>query len=102
MPFLMNVLQHSKFLTGNFDTCFIDENPQLFQFRPPKNRGQKLLWYLANIMVNGPMTPLVTNLPPAKISPTVPELAPCKPFTDDLIAFFSGGCLSAKPEMSGI
>jgi len=79
----MNVLHHSKFLTGNFDTHFIDENPQLFKFRPSQNRAQKLLWYLANVVVNGPMTPLATKLPPAKITPTVPELPICEPFTDN-------------------
>jgi len=77
----MNVLRHNKFLSGNFDTCFIDENPQLFQFKPSQNRAQKLLCYLSNVMVNGPMTPLSTTLAPAKITPTVPELS-CKAFTD--------------------
>jgi len=77
----MNVLRHNKFLTGNFDTCFIDENPQLFQFQPSQNRAQKLLSYLGDMMVNGPMTPLSTNLPPAKITPTIPDLAQCKPFS---------------------
>jgi len=83
----MNVLQHNKFLTGNLDTYFIDENPQLFQFRPSQNRAQKLLWYLGNVIVNGPMSPLATELPAAKITPTVPVLPPCKLFTDDLLAF---------------
>jgi len=70
----MNVLRHNKFRTGNIDTYFIDENPQLFQFEPSQNRAQKLLWYIGNVMVNGPMMQLATYLPPAKITPTVPEL----------------------------
>jgi len=74
----MNVLHHNKFLTGNIDTYFIDENPQLFKFQQSQNRAQKLLSYLGNVMVNGPMTPLATSLPPAKLSPTIPELPPCK------------------------
>jgi len=77
----MNVVHHHKFLTGNIDTHFIDENPQLFQFQPSQNRAQKLLLYLGNVMVNGPMTPLATSLPPAKITPTVPELSQCTPVT---------------------
>jgi pyruvate carboxylase len=75
----MNVLKHNKFLAGNFDTYFIDENPQLFKFRPSKNRGQRLLWYLGNVMVNGALTPLGTNIPPAKITPVVPTLPPSEP-----------------------
>jgi len=76
----MNVLRHNKFLTGNFDTYFVDENPHLYHFEASQNRAQKLLWYLGNVMVNGPMTPLATNLPPAKVAPTVPEIPSCKAF----------------------
>lgn len=72
-PFLMNVLRNPKFLSGNVDTYFIDENPQLFKFQPSQNRAQKLLYYLGNVMVNGPLTPLGTSLKPAKITPAVPE-----------------------------
>ena len=68
----MNVLRHQKFLAGNVDTYFLDENPRLFKFLPSQNRAQKLLYYLGNVMVNGPLTPLATSLPPAKITPAVP------------------------------
>lgn len=71
-PFLLNVLKHPQFLAGSVDTHFIDENPQLFKFQPTMNRAQKLLKYLGEVMVNGPLTPLGTNLKPAKITPTVP------------------------------
>lgn len=43
IPFLLNVLKHEKFQNGTYDTNFIDNNPQLFHFKPSKNRGQKLL-----------------------------------------------------------
>ena len=71
-PFLLNVLSHQKFLAGAVDTYFIDENPQLFKFKPSQNRAQKLLKYLGEVMVNGPQTPLATSIPPAAIEPTVP------------------------------
>lgn len=74
-PFLMNVLRHPKFLAGNVDTYFIDENPQLFKFSPSQNRAQKLLHYLGNVLVNGPMTPLGTNNPPADVTPAVPSFS---------------------------
>jgi pyruvate carboxylase len=73
-PFLMNVLRNPKFLAGNVDTYFIDEHPNLFKFQPSMNRAQKLLYYLGHVMVNGPLTPLGTDLPPAKISPVVPDV----------------------------
>ena len=74
IPFLLNVLEHEKFLNVTYDTCFIDENPQLFDFKAGKNRAQKLLYYIAELMVNGPKTPLITSLKPAEISPVVPKL----------------------------
>lgn len=46
IPFLLNVLENKKFLTGTIDTYFIDEHPELFQFVPSQNRAQKLLAYV--------------------------------------------------------
>ncbi|ESO94166.1 hypothetical protein LOTGIDRAFT_232430 [Lottia gigantea] len=73
IPFLLNVLENEKFVSGSVDTYFIDENPQLFQFQPSQNRAQKLLHYMGQVMVNGPSTPLATNLQPSETVPTVPE-----------------------------
>lgn len=73
-PFLLNVLQHPQFLSGAVDTYFIDEHPQLFKFRASQNRAQKLLRYLGEVMVNGPMTPLATGLEPSEIIPSIPEI----------------------------
>lgn len=74
IPFLINVLQHQKFLNGYVDTYFIDENPRLFNMTPSQNRAQKLLHYFGNLIVNGPLTPLGTTIPPAKIVPTAPPV----------------------------
>lgn len=74
IPFLLNVLNNDKFLKNEYDTNFIDTHPQLFQFEPSQNRAQKLLYYLANVMVNGPSTPLATKLRPAEIHPRIPAV----------------------------
>ncbi|KAK0092799.1 hypothetical protein PV326_000566 [Microctonus aethiopoides] len=74
IPFLLNVLENQKFLNGNVDTYFIDENPQLFKFTPSQNRAQKLLNYLGTVLVNGPSTPLATSLKPAEIKPHIPAV----------------------------
>ena len=52
---------------------FIDENPNLFNLVPSKNRAQKLLNYISDVMVNGPSTPLVTSIPPADIEVHAPK-----------------------------
>lgn len=62
------MLEHPLFLNAAVYTSFIDENPQLFDLKPSKNRAQKLLNYLGDVLVNGPSTPLVTNIPPAAIN----------------------------------
>ncbi|KAH7972067.1 hypothetical protein HPB52_006161 [Rhipicephalus sanguineus] len=76
IPFLLNVFQNEQFLSSNVDTYFIDEHPELFHFMPSQNRAQKLLYYLGNVMVNGPMTPLATPLKPSDLTPVIPEIEP--------------------------
>lgn len=53
IPFLENVVKHPDFLTGNYNTAFIDETPDLFIFPTRKDRGTKLLTYIGNVTVNG-------------------------------------------------
>lgn len=74
IPFLLNVLENQKFLHGVLDTYFIDEHPELFKFRHSHNRAQKLLNYVGEVLVNGPQTPLATNLKPSNIHPHVPTV----------------------------
>ena len=53
IPFLQNVILHEKFISGQYDTNFIDETPELFIFPERKDRGTKLLTYIADMTVNG-------------------------------------------------
>ena len=66
-------MEHPKFLSSAVYTSFIDENPQLFDLKPSQNRAQKLLNYIGDVLVNGPSTPLVTDIPPAEITVATPE-----------------------------
>ncbi|KAK6753383.1 hypothetical protein RB195_012772 [Necator americanus] len=76
IPFLLNVLSQPEFHDASVDTYFIDEHPELFEFKPSQNRAQKLLSYLGEVQVNGPTTPLATNLKPAHTDPPVPPIRP--------------------------
>lgn len=51
--FLENVLQHPFFVSGKCDTCFVDNHQELFVFPKTKDRGNKLLHYIADVTVNG-------------------------------------------------
>ncbi|NYF24102.1 pyruvate carboxylase [Sporosarcina sp. JAI121] len=53
IPFLENVVKHKNFLTGNYNTSFIDSTPELFLFPNRKDRGTKMLNYIGNVTVNG-------------------------------------------------
>lgn len=53
IPFLKNVVQHHDFLSGAYNTSFIDVTPELFDFVESKDRGTKMLSYIANVTVNG-------------------------------------------------
>lgn len=53
ISFLKNIVEHPKFQEGDYDTTFIQDYPELFDFVPPRNRGQKILKYIADVTVNG-------------------------------------------------
>ncbi|MFY4773733.1 pyruvate carboxylase [Metabacillus sp. RGM 3146] len=53
IPFLENVVKHEKFLSGEYDTSFIDTTPELFIFPIGKDRGTKMLTYIGNVTING-------------------------------------------------
>ncbi|MCC6877743.1 MAG: pyruvate carboxylase [Sandaracinaceae bacterium] len=79
IPFLHNVLTHPRFAAGDIDTSFIDDTPGLFDFPRRRNRAQRLLRYLADVMVNGPSVPGMSKAAPSKVEPIVPAVARDRP-----------------------
>ncbi|MBY6059706.1 pyruvate carboxylase [Leisingera daeponensis] len=53
IAFVENLLKHPTFLSNEYTTKFIDETPDLFQFKKRRDRGTKVLTYIADITVNG-------------------------------------------------
>ncbi|WP_332629601.1 pyruvate carboxylase [Halalkalibacter flavus] len=53
IAFLENVVQHPKFLSGEYNTSFIDQSPELFVFPKRKDRGTKMLSFIGETIVNG-------------------------------------------------
>src|SRR5699024_7751971 len=51
IPFVMNVVSHPDFLTGEYSTKFIDESPELFDFPKQLDRATKLLTYIGETTV---------------------------------------------------
>ncbi|GAA6187515.1 pyruvate carboxylase [Litorivita sp. NS0012-18] len=53
IAFVENLLKHPTFLSNQYTTKFIDETPELFDFDKRRDRGTKVLTYIADITVNG-------------------------------------------------
>lgn len=74
--FVANILRHETFREGNVYTKFIDNTPELFEIEMPRDRGTKILKFLANKVVNEdchklqiyeqPRVPESPSEPPAK------------------------------------
>jgi pyruvate carboxylase len=71
ISFLQGVLEDETFVSGNLSTAFIDERPELMRTRPSKDRGTKLLQWLAETTVNQPNGPRLNYLDPTIKLPTV-------------------------------
>ena len=70
IAFVENLLKHPTFLDNTYHTKFIDETPDLFKFEARKDRGTKVLTYIADISVNGhpetkdkPLPPITSRTP---------------------------------------
>ncbi|MEM9912108.1 MAG: pyruvate carboxylase, partial [Pseudomonadota bacterium] len=53
IAFVENLLKHPTFLSNEYSTKFIDTTPELFEFAPRRDRGTKVLTYIADVTVNG-------------------------------------------------
>jgi len=57
IPFLQAVLDDPDFIAGDLSTSFIDERPQLVLSHQSKDRGTKVVTWLAEVTVNQPNGP---------------------------------------------
>ncbi|PWB96550.1 pyruvate carboxylase [Homoserinimonas hongtaonis] len=71
IPFIQAVLEDPSFIAGDISTAFIDERPHLVHAHPSRDRGTKLLNWLADVTVNQPNGPAVTSIHPADKLPTI-------------------------------
>lgn len=69
--FLQAVLEDKEFAAGELSTHFIDERPELFLTQPSKDRGTKVMQWLAEVTVNKPYGARDGKLNPAIKLPSV-------------------------------
>ncbi len=72
IPFIENVIGNDTFRSGAATTTLIDTTPELFEFRPRRDRATKLLNFLGDVVVNG--NPQAKGHRPADTFPAPPEL----------------------------
>ncbi len=98
IAFLLNLIDHPTFRSGAATTTFIDDTPELFHIRVPRDRATRALTYLGDVIVNGrsdvkgsidgrkltvPVPPKPSRLslgdpPPPGLKQTLTELGPEK------------------------
>ena len=80
IAFVENLLKHPTFLSNEYTTKFIDETPDLFSFKKRRDRGTKVLTYIADITVNGHPETTGRPKPPADLKdPRPPALLTTEP-----------------------
>lgn len=86
IPFLIKLLDHPTFVSGDCTTRFIDQTPALFEFPKRRNRATKLLTFLGDVIVNGNELvkgrAVATRRDPAPV-PAYDEFAPLPKGTRD-------------------
>ncbi|MFC4224627.1 pyruvate carboxylase [Lysinibacter cavernae] len=69
IPFLQAVLDDPQFQAGDVSTAFIEERPELLDARRSKDRGTKVLTWLADVTVNQPNGARPTTINPLEKLP---------------------------------
>lgn len=55
IPFLINVLNHPTFQSGQCYTTFIEETPELFRLTHSLNRATKIIEFIGDRIINSDM-----------------------------------------------
>ncbi|MBF4633975.1 pyruvate carboxylase [Agreia pratensis] len=76
IPFLQAVLEDPSFEAGDLSTSFIDERPELLRGHVSKDRGTKILNWLADVTVNQPNGARLSSVDPLDKLPAIDLDAP--------------------------
>jgi len=69
IQFLENVISHPRFISGDFDTNFVDTTKELYKIPKRRDRATKVLKFLANNIVNNPSNAKIDD---NTVLPTIP------------------------------
>lgn len=95
LAFLEALIAHPQFRSGEYTTRFIDETPELFRFRPRRDRATRLLAFVGEVIVNGNPEVAGRAQPGHLPVPVIPEVStqPSEPYgtRDRLLELGPGG-----------
>jgi len=72
IPFLINVVSHPEFRSGDVRVNFLEKYPELFHFKRGRDRANKVLRYIGEVIVNG--NPDVKGSDPGSIRLREPKI----------------------------
>jgi pyruvate carboxylase len=82
IKFLQNVINNETFQNGNATVQFIENHPELFEFKRTRDRGTKLLNYIGETIVNGNPDVKYVDKTKTFIEPVLPDFDRFAPFPD--------------------
>ena len=71
LHFLENLINHPKFIAGDYSTRFIDTHPELFHFPKRRDRATRLLRFVGEVTVNGNPEVKGRRLPALPLAPAL-------------------------------
>ena len=74
IPFLLNVIRHPVFRAGVCETSFLEEHPELFEIREPRDRATRLLNFVSDVTVNRAMPRPTAWAERPPFTPRVPDV----------------------------
>ena len=82
IQFVQNVINHEVFQNGDCTVQFIENYPELFEFKRRKDRGTKILRYIGETIVNGNPDVKFIDRNKVFIDPVIPDFDRFAPFPD--------------------
>jgi pyruvate carboxylase len=76
LPFLEALVSHPSFRAGQYTTRFVDETPELFAFRPRRDRATRLLQFIGDVLLNGNPEAVGRPEPTHVRRPAIPAVPP--------------------------
>jgi len=72
LVFLESLINNPDFISSNYNTSYVDNKKNLYDFKPKKDRASKIISYLGHIIVNGHEEVSKSNKNFECVEPTVP------------------------------